>query len=65
MSNQELYDTMVVNQNIVNNSGIVLVSNVEAIVKAKTDTMLANKPRYAGIARAFVNPGLIWEMDNH
>ena len=60
MSNQELYDTMIVKDNIISNSGTVLVSNVEAIVKAQTDSMLANKTRYAGIARAFVNPGLKW-----
>jgi lysozyme family protein len=48
MSNQELFDTMLVKP------------NVEGAVKAKTDAMLTNKERYAHIARNFINPGLKW-----
>lgn len=55
-----LFDTMVIRQNITNGNGLVLVANVPAVLERKTSTMIANKERYAAIARRFVNPGLKW-----
>jgi lysozyme family protein len=60
MTRQELFDSMIIRQDIKNADGRVLVANVPAVIKRKTATMLANKERYAAIARRFVNPGLKW-----
>lgn len=60
MTQQELFDTMQVNESIVSNNGTVLIADVQAVLNAKTSQMLANKERYAAIARHFVNPGLKW-----
>lgn len=60
MTRQNLFDTLQVKKSIVSNSGLTLIANVPAVLNAKTAQMLANKERYAAIARHFVNPGLKW-----
>lgn len=60
MTTRELFDTMTIRQHITNDKGLVLVANVPRVLEKKTGTMLANKDRYAAIARRFINPGLKW-----
>jgi lysozyme family protein len=60
MTRQNLFDTMQIKDSIVDNNGKVLIANVNAVLKAKTDMMVANKQRYAAIAAHFPNPGLKW-----
>jgi lysozyme family protein len=59
-SSQQMWDTMTACQSITDLSGKILIANVPAIIKGKTDSMIANKDRYAAIARHFVNPGFKW-----
>lgn len=51
-----LYDNMVINQNIVDSKGNVLVWNVPAIIKSKVDKLISNKQRYDSISKKFMNP---------
>jgi lysozyme family protein len=60
VSSQQMWDTMTVKQSIKDVNGKILIENVPAIIKAKTDSMLVNKDRYAAIAQKFVNPGFKW-----
>lgn len=53
---QMLYESMTIKQQIITLKGTVLVSNVPAQVKAKTDRMILNKQRYRNVARMFANP---------
>lgn len=57
---QHLYDTLDIKNAVHTPRGTVLIADVPKTLRQKTSRMLANKPRYAAIARKFVNPGLKW-----
>lgn len=56
---QALFDTMIIKDKI-DVSGLVIISNVPAIIDRKTNLMISNKDRYINVAHRFVNPGLKW-----
>ena len=60
MSAKEMFETMIIKKAIIGKNGKPLVADVAKAVAQKTATMLANKARYAAIARKFPNPGLKW-----
>ncbi len=60
MTGQNLFDTLQINKSIVSNNGTILIADVATVLNAKTSQLLANKERYAAIARHFANPGLKW-----
>lgn len=60
MNAQQLFDTMIIRDRVTTDRGRVLIANVSQALERKTSTMIANKERYAAIARRFVNPGLKW-----
>jgi lysozyme family protein len=53
---QGLYDSMVINENIVDLKGRILIENVPAKVKAKVDKIFLSQQRYINIANKFANP---------
>ena len=53
---RQLFDTMVIRENIVDLKGRVLISDVPAKVKVKVARIRANKNRYEQISRKFPNP---------
>lgn len=56
---QQLYDTMVIKDNIVSN-GVPVIANVNKEADRIVGRILVNKYRYVNIARQFENPGLKW-----
>lgn len=56
---QQLYDSMIVNQNITSGK-LVLVANVPFVVEHKAGRIISNRDIYENIAHKFVNPGLKW-----
>lgn len=56
---EQLYDTITVKHEIVSH-GVVIISNVQAIIESKTNRMIAHKDRYLNVAHRFKNPGLKW-----
>ena len=53
---ERLFDTMVINKNIVDLKGRILVANVPEIVEMKVARMVRNKDRYERISHYFGNP---------
>lgn len=53
---QELFASMVVNQNIVDLKGNILISNVPQLVTNIANRIILNKQRYVNVAHCFPNP---------
>ena len=53
---QNLFDTMVIRKDIVDQKGKVLVSNIEGKVKAIVNKIIANRSRYENVSWKFPNP---------
>lgn len=66
---EKLYNEMLVNQNIVDLKGKILIYNIPKIVDNKVNSIIANKERYETISHTFPNPikwyhvALIHEME--
>jgi len=53
---KQLFDSMVVHQNITDSKGRILLSDVPGVIDRRTGMMLQNKLRYEAIAHKFPNP---------
>lgn len=59
---QQLFDTMIIRNNIVSPRGNIVVANVPDVVKRKVEKMTTNRDRYAAIARRFPSPYVKWYL---
>jgi lysozyme family protein len=59
-SRQQLFDTMIIKENITDTHGNILLSNIPARVRNRVNLMFANKGRYEAVSHKFINPGLRW-----